>query len=117
MLSAAFRHAYGRGCPPVGGPCARAGVSGEEQVLLAGSATGTCRSGRRADISVTGMPITDDGITGTILVCDGCGRSRRTSSTGPIAWDLLWLQANVAGWAGSDRALGPHYCTVCAEAE
>ncbi|WP_143035917.1 hypothetical protein [Lentzea fradiae] len=63
------------------------------------------------------MPITDDGSTGTILVCDGCGRSRRTSSTGPIAWDLLWMQANVAGWGGSDRALGPHYCTVCRDRE
>ncbi|PWK84823.1 hypothetical protein C8D88_10730 [Lentzea atacamensis] len=59
------------------------------------------------------MPTTDDGLTGTILVCDGCGRSRRTSATGRIAWDLLWLQADQAGWSGSDRPLGPHYCTVC----
>jgi hypothetical protein len=59
------------------------------------------------------MPTTDEGVAGTILVCDGCGRSRRISSTGPIAWELLWLQAGIAGWTGSHRALGPHYCSIC----
>ncbi|MFD5825297.1 hypothetical protein [Lentzea sp. NPDC060358] len=63
---------------------------------------------------MTGMPLTGDGVQGTVLVCDGCGRSRRTTATGLFAWDLLWLQAAQAGWTGLDRRLGPHLCTICA---
>ncbi len=60
------------------------------------------------------MPTTENGTAVTILVCDGCGRSRRIGSTNVFAWDLLWLQADQAGWTGSGRPLGPHYCTFCA---
>lgn len=61
------------------------------------------------------MPTTEQGATGTVLVCDGCGRSRRTTDSHKFAWDLLWLQASQAGWKGSDRPLGPHYCTICVD--
>ncbi|GLZ28046.1 hypothetical protein Lesp02_02360 [Lentzea sp. NBRC 105346] len=60
---------------------------------------------------MTGMPSASD-TAETVLVCDGCGRSRRIDD-GPSAWGLLWMQATKDGWKGSDRALGPHYCTVC----
>ena len=59
------------------------------------------------------MPIVGD-TAETVLVCDGCGRSRRIDDTGLAAWGLLWLQAAKVGWRGSDRAFGPHYCTHCA---
>ncbi|SDG65947.1 hypothetical protein SAMN05216553_110103 [Lentzea fradiae] len=66
---------------------------------------------------MTGMLTTDDGWTGTVLVCDGCGRTRRTSATGMFAWDLLWEQADHAGWTGSGRPPGPHHCGTCASSE
>ena len=61
---------------------------------------------------VTGMPSARH-TSETVLVCDACGRSRTVDDTGSVAWALLWLRATKAGWTGSDRAFGPHYCGLC----
>ncbi|SDD39008.1 hypothetical protein [Actinokineospora iranica] len=56
----------------------------------------------------------DSGTPALVLICDGCGRSRRGERARPEAWLLLWSQAGGAGWRGRDRAIGPHFCPLCA---
>ncbi|MFJ6674655.1 hypothetical protein ACIQMJ_26445 [Actinosynnema sp. NPDC091369] len=47
----------------------------------------------------------------TLLICDDCGRG----FNGDVGeeWVLLWHRALVKGWAGRDRAIGPHRCDDC----
>jgi hypothetical protein len=87
---------------------------GYDQVTADDSRPSPARLRGKGCRSVTGMPIAGE-TSEIVLVCDACGRTRRIDDIGPGAWGLLWLQATKAGWRGSDRAFGPHYCVLCIE--